>query len=355
VSFRQSGRIDPAKQAAEVGVPDLAASISKGAEIGGLSKEGHMKFGIGLGHFQEPEDLVDIVRKADELGYESAWMSDHVVFPKEILSTYPYAPDGKPPYVDWRCLDPFVTFGRLASATKNIRFGTFVYILPLRNVFITARAITTVDVLSGGRMMLGCGVGWLGEEFDLIEQDFHNRGKRANEIVQILKLLFTQDTPEFHGKYYSFGPVKFEPKPLQKPFLPIHFGGDTEPAMRRAARYGDGWMSGGNFDTPEGATEKIHKVNGMRRQFGREDEPFEFTILSPGSVDSEQVERYRTAGADRLLVAPLFGDITADAGRVGAARAALEAMSQLAPRTVKATVIGGLERFAEQVMSRLPE
>lgn len=309
-----------------------------------------MKLGLGLfWGGQEPSDLAPIARRADELGYESVWIWEHVVYPKEIRSKYPYSADGSPPFADHRTLDPWVTLSHIAAVTSRIRLGTNIYILPLRNPFLTARAVTTLDVLSQGRVIVGAAVGWLEEEFQLLGQDFGSRGKRANEIAQVLNALWTQDAPEFHGEHFDFGPVMFDPKPVQKPHPPILFGGETKAAMRRAARYGDGWLSSGALDTPESAKAKVEALRAMRREAGREGEPFETMVCGGAWMSLEQIEQFEAAGVDRLLVAPWF---SAEARR-GMAPATEQ---PLAPGETAARrgVIHGIERYAEEVMSKLP-
>jgi probable F420-dependent oxidoreductase len=310
---------------------------------------------IALGLFwggQEPEDLARIARRADELGYESVWIWEHVVYPSIVRSKYPYSPDGSPPFADHRTLDPIVTLSHIAAVTSKIRLGTNVYILPLRNPFLTARAVVTLDVLSGGRVTLGAAVGWLEEEFELLGQDFHTRGARANECAQVLKALWTQDEPEFHGQHFDFGPVKFDPKPVQKPHPPILFGGETRAAMRRAATLGDGWLSSGGIDTPETAAAKIETLRAMRREAGREGEPFETMVSGGAWMSLEQVERFEQAGVDRLLVAPWFSR----EARKDLAPAREEKDSRPdggADSDVLRAVMHGLDRYADDVVSKL--
>ena len=314
-----------------------------------------MKLALGLfWGGQEPEDLAIIARRADELGYESVWIWEHVVYPKVIRSKYPYTPDGAPPFADHRTLDPFVTLAHIAAVTSRIRLGTNIFILPLRNPFLTARAVVTLDVLSRGRVILGAAVGWLEEEFALLGQDFSTRGARADECAQVLRALWTQDDPEFHGRHFDFGSVKFEPKPVQKPHPPILFGGESKAAMRRAARLGDGWLSSGGIDTPESAAAKIDALRSLRRDAGRADEPFQ-TMASGGPwLTLEQIDGFEKAGVDRLLVAPWFNR---EIRREVAARSASDDWRGEHPDASDnlRAVLLGLERYAEVVLSRVPQ
>jgi probable F420-dependent oxidoreductase len=311
---------------------------------------------LGLGLFwggQEPEDLAAIAARADELGYESVWIWEHVVYPKEFKSKYPYTPDGSPPFADHRTLDPFVTLGHLAAVTKRIRLGTNIYVLPLRNPFLTARAVLTLDILSHGRVMLGAAVGWLAEEFELLGADFATRGKRTDECARVLKALWTEEEPEFHGQFYDFGPVHFDPKPVQKPHPPILFGGESMPAMRRAARLGDGWVSSGAFETPETAAAKVETLRRLRREAGREGEPFELMMNGGTWVDLDKLRQFEEAGVDRLLVAPWFArSIQEEMKREGTAKAWRR--ENIAGPSVLDAVMHGLQRYADDVVSKMP-
>jgi hypothetical protein len=198
--------------------------------------------------------------------------------------------------------------------------------------------------------MLGAGVGWVKEEFDIVGEDFHNRGRRMDEIVQVLKALWTQEEPEFHGRFYDFGPVRFDPKPVQKPHPPIIFGGESEAAMRRAARLGDGWTGAGYFETSETAAQKIEKLRALRREAGREHEPFQITMLAGPAPDLDTVRGMEEVGVTRLLVGPWWSpDTMAEAAEVGSARA-MSGQSDAELRRIEQ----GMERYAEEVLSKLP-
>jgi probable F420-dependent oxidoreductase len=262
-----------------------------------------MKIGIPLFRLR-PEQMVAVARRAEELGFESVWVPEHLVFPVRIASRYPYSPDGIPPVTpDSPHLDPLIVLTYIAAATTRIRLGTNIYILPLRHPLLTARTAVSLDVLSGGRLTLGVGVGWLEEEFEAVAVDFRSRGGRTRECVRALRGLWTEAEPEFHGRYFSFGPVKFEPKPIQKPYPPIVFGGETETALRRAAALGEGWYGVGH--TPESAAPQVEKLRGLLAAAGRGSEPFEITVSHAGaSLAADDLERYTEAGVDRVVVLP---------------------------------------------------
>ena len=210
-----------------------------------------MKIGVPL-FLLRPEQLAPVARRAETLGFESVWVPEHLVFPTEIRSRYPYSPDGVPPVrPEWPHLDPLMILMHVASVTTHLRLGTNIYLLPLRHPLVTARLAVSLDVLSGGRLTLGVGIGWLKEEFEAVGIEFASRGARTRECVRALRALWTMPQPEFHGRFFSFGPVYFEPKPIQKPHPPLVFGGETPRALERAAAVGDGWYGVGH--TPASA------------------------------------------------------------------------------------------------------
>ncbi|MEZ4554477.1 MAG: LLM class F420-dependent oxidoreductase [Dehalococcoidia bacterium] len=260
-----------------------------------------MKFGINLA-FMRAERRAEVARHAEAAGFESVWMPDHLVLPTEINSHYPYSPTGQaplPPHVP--LMDPLASIAFMAGSTSRINFGIAVYILPLREFFATARTLLTLDTLSGGRVLFGTGVGWMREEYELAGRDWGNRGRIMDEYVRALRVLWTQEEPQFHGEFLDFTPVYFDPKPVRPGGPSIIIGGESPPAMRRAAALGDGWIGLGA--TPEGARAHAERLTALRRQAGRDEEPFEVTV--GGRVETlEEVRAYAEAGVDRLIVNP---------------------------------------------------
>lgn len=196
------------------------------------------------GDYAEPAALRALAQAAEELGFDSIWVSDHVVIPARIESPYPYSPDGvfrlgpRAPY-----LEPLTALTYLAGCTRTVRLGTHVLILPYRHPIVTAKMLATLDVLSGGRLELGIGVGWMAEEFAaLAAPAFARRGAVTDEQVRVFKALWTEDLPAFAGEFYRFEPLGAAPKPVQRPHPPIWVGGHSRAAIRRAARLGDGWL-----------------------------------------------------------------------------------------------------------------
>ncbi|HSB71219.1 MAG TPA: LLM class F420-dependent oxidoreductase [Candidatus Methylomirabilis sp.] len=182
-------------------------------------------------------------RAADDLQYDSVWITDHVVIPKAITSRYPYSPDGR---LDLEAaqhyLDPLTVMSYLAGVTERATIGSSVLILPYRNPVLVAKMVATLDVLSRGRVILAVGVGWMREEFEALNlTTFAERGAATDEYIRILRELWTKEWPSYRGRFYSFDEVRFYPKPVQKPHPPVWIGGHTKAAIRRAALLGDGW------------------------------------------------------------------------------------------------------------------
>jgi probable F420-dependent oxidoreductase len=262
-----------------------------------------MKYGLSLFGLS-PRYYPEIATAAEANGFESVWMPEHLILPAEIPPTYLYTESGHPP-IDSRTpmFDPWVVLGSVAQATSTIRLATNVYILPLRDPFVTARAVTTLDRVSGGRVTLGIGVGWLEEEFELAGQDFHTRGKRTDEIMELLRRCWSRDEDviEHHGEHYDYLPFRFSPKSVQKPGIPIEVGGSSKAALRRAGRLGDGWIEIGTRD-PEELRDQIATIEQHRADAGRSDLPFEYTVGLGRTLDD--AERAQELGVTRLTLGP---------------------------------------------------
>ena len=275
-----------------------------------------------------PQFMLPIARHADELGYDSVWMGEHLLFPVKIASRYPYDPTGSlgQPLTTTPLFDPLITLAYIAGQTKRIQLGTSIYLAPLRHPIVVAKLVATLDVLSGGRFILGTGVGWVKEEFDAIGAPFEHRGSRLEEMIDIMRRLWTEERVAYHGKYYRFEETGFEPKPTRAP-VPILMGGETPVALRRAARLGDGWF--GVRHTPESAAMIVKELRALRGS----DRAFEIMMepaSSPPTLDD--VRRFQDAGVDRLTFNP-----RALAGGQKTLQASLD----------------GVSRFAETVMSRM--
>jgi probable F420-dependent oxidoreductase len=265
-----------------------------------------MKFGYPLFGVR-PHEYAAVAQRAEAAGFESIWMPEHMVFPLAMPATYPYSETGMPPvYPGSPMYDAWVVLGFIAASTKTIRLGTNVYILPLRHPLVTAKAFTTLDVLSGGRAILGAGVGWLEDEYRFAGQSFRNRGKRGDEIIGLLRTLWTEKVIDHHGEYYDLGPLRCEPKPIQSP-PPIEIGGISPPAIRRAARLGDGWLAMGQIELGDLA-QRIKHLHTQRAEAGRSDQPFEVSFTNRLELTTQSVERYAEIGVTRLMLEPPWPD-----------------------------------------------
>ena len=258
-----------------------------------------MKFGVTFARLR-PALWAETAELCEELGFESVWLPEHLVLPVQ-QSGSPYAGHDHPPVrADAPVFDVFTMLAFFAGRTDRIRLGTNVYNIGLRHPFVTARAVATLDVVSGGRVELGVGASWLAEEWDAVGLDFTTRGRRVDEALTVCRRLWTEPVVEHHGEHFDFAPVAFEPKPVQRPTPPIAVGGDSAPARRRAALLGDGWIPMNTaVDALPAARADIAR---MRADAGR-DEPLVLTVMG-GAADRGDVERYREAGVDRLVVSP---------------------------------------------------
>jgi probable F420-dependent oxidoreductase len=237
---------------------------------------------------------------ADQMGYSSLWYGEHVALPFDFdPSKYPgewmmFDPESV-------ILDPFALLAFVAGITEHVRLGTGIAILPLHDPLITARTLVTVDMVSGGRIDLGVGVGWNVDEFEFLGRDFHRRGEILDEFLDVLEVLWSQPRPEHHGKHFDFRPIGFRPKPVQRPRIPVHVGGRGSTSLRRAARY-DGWYGGA--DTPEVAAEILGEIRRHREVLGTTHRPFQFTVLLFRAPDRSEIEAYEAVGVDQLVVTP---------------------------------------------------
>jgi probable F420-dependent oxidoreductase len=261
-----------------------------------------MKFGtsiMGVSFRSYPE----VAAAYEDNGFESIWIPEHLVFPAEMPPTYPYSDTGFPPVTsDTPSYDPWVVLGYLAAATTRIRLATNIFILPLRHPLQTARSVVTVDRVSGGRVTLGIGVGWLADEFDYLGLDFADRGRRTDAAIDAIRRLWSEDVIHVRDEHFQFGPVKFSPKPLQQPSVPIEVGGASGAALRRAGRLGDGWIEIGASDLDD-FRRKLAIVLEARRDAGRTG-PFEVTASGAMAEDLDGYRRLEEAGATRVITGP---------------------------------------------------
>jgi probable F420-dependent oxidoreductase len=284
-----------------------------------------MKFGIMAANvlFGDGEAAKAVATAADDLGYESIWTVEHVVVPAGYQSWDPYSNSGKMGGPDDMSIpDSFTWLAYIAAVTEQIKLGTGVAILPQRNVVYTAKEMATLDQLSGGRVILGAGAGWMKEEFDVLGVPFERRGERMDEYIQALRVLWGDEKPTFEGEFVSFRDTYCRPQPVNRS-IPIHIGGRTDRAARRAGELGDGFFPG-RCDHEVLA----HAIEVMRRtaeKHGRDSDAIEVTAI--GAMDPASIEKLRELGVSRVVNPPLAKD--------------------------RDSIRGALESFANHVMAKV--
>lgn len=264
-----------------------------------------MKFGIALPHFgkfADKDNITRISRDAELLGFDSLWVSDHIVIPNSHKGF------GEIFY------EPLITLSYIASLTSKIRLGTSVIILPYRNPVVLAKMISTIDVLSEGRLIFGIGIGWLREEFSSLSIDFDNRNNLTEESIKVMKVLFKEDDPNYKGQFYNISSVKFLPKPTQKPHPPIWMGGNSDIAIQFALKHCNGWHSVGLI--PKEILEKVDYIKSISNKYKNELEistrkNFQITQkkiddqkeVLRGTSDKiiEELENYMKAGVSHIV------------------------------------------------------
>jgi len=267
--------------------------------LGRRAREFRVKFAVTFGRMH-PRLWAEAAEAADRLGFESAWLPEHLVLPV-AMSGSPHAGAEHPPIPPTTQLfDAASMLSFVAAHTTSLRLGTYVYLLGLRHPFITARAFATLDWVSGGRAVIGAGVGWLRSEWEALGIDPATRAGRLDEAIGVCRRLWSEETVAHEGPYFPFAEVAFEPKPVQQP-IPILIGGESAPALRRAGRLGDGWI--GMSHTPDSAAAAAAIIGEHRARAGRLDQPFEITV--GGACASEgDAAAWADAGVDRVIVSP---------------------------------------------------
>jgi len=288
-----------------------------------------MKIGVSatfLAPLSTPQFVADFGRNAEAAGLDSIWMGEHVVLFERTEFPYPGSVDGKlsvPPGVGM--LDIVATFGFLAAATKTLRFGTGIALISQRNPIYTAKEFATLDWLSGGRVDFGIGVGWCKEEVLGCGYSWEDRGARSDEFLELVTSLWTQPVTRYEGKHFQLAECRMDPKPIQRPHLPILVGGHTAHAFRRAARYGSGWYGFGIG--PEQTAQTLQRLDTALAAEGRTRDGFEIVITPPPTQATDEMLRaYADLGVDRVVLE--LGSQEADA--VAAKLKELERFARLA-------------------------
>ncbi len=242
--------------------------------------------------WMEPDQMMEVARFAEEVGFTGAMLGDHGVFPLAVKAPYPYSADGKPPMApDSFYPDCWVSIAAMAAVTTRLRFSVSVYVLPLRNPFEVARATGSLAIFSNNRFVLGIGAGWMKDEFDIYGVDFHTRGKRMDEMVTVLRKFWDGGIAEHHGEFFDFDPLQISPAPAQT--VPIFVGGSNPAALKRAA-IAEGWVGAGN--SPGEVPALMEELTRLRRAAGREHLPFETVVGLTSPPDLATFQRLETSG-----------------------------------------------------------
>jgi len=261
-----------------------------------------------------------------KLGYESLWVVDRLLYPEQPQSPYPASPDGSLPDNFKTVLDPLTTLSFVAAQTSRIALGTSVLIMSYRNPVLLAQSLTTIDVLSGGRLRVGMGQGWSKDEHDAVGVSLKDRAARGDEVLQVLKSIWGADPVELQGKFFQVPKSIIQPKPVQNPHPPIYLAAYTPGAMKRVALFADGWMPGGI--PPAGMAQMMEGIKGMAQEAGRDSSALKLIVranvhVTPQSQGDQRQQFYgsleeiktdiqatRAIGADELFVDPGLSGVT---------------------------------------------
>ncbi|MBK7170228.1 MAG: TIGR03619 family F420-dependent LLM class oxidoreductase [Gammaproteobacteria bacterium] len=271
-----------------------------------------MRFGFHT-FMVDPGELQDIARTADACGWNSIQVADAPFFPEVVSVPYPYHPDGSRFWpLDMPVLDPWVAITAMAAVTQRIRFVPSVLRLAIRQPLLEAKSLCSVAAISNDRVALGVGLAWMPEEFKWLNQDMKTRGARQDEAIQVLRLLMQGGMVEFHGKYIDFDRLTMAPVPRTR--IPIYVGGTTKPALRRAARFGDGWIA--VIHAMDEVKDVVAELNRLRREFGRENEPFDIMMHCPDADTVDDIRRLEDLGITDLQITPwtLPGSVQVEKG-----------------------------------------
>ena len=317
-----------------------------------------MEFGISLpgrGPLAKPDQVLSIAAKADALGYASIFVTDHVVLPASMArSVYPYSASGQlPGGAAQDYLEPLAMLGCLARATKRARLGTSVLVIPYRHPLVTAKILATVDQLSGGRLILGAGVGWLREEFEALgAPPFEERGAVTDEYLRFMRATWTTDPVSFSGRYVSVHGVHALPKPAQRAGIPVWIGGHTDAAVRRAATLGDGWhpiaLRPPGLLFPEEYATRARQIQAWAKDAGRDPHAITLTVRVPMEVRSKRVA---PPAGDRPFFQGTADQVVADI-RAYAAAGVTHFVFDHTHQDLRA-LLENLDRFAHEVRPQL--
>lgn len=267
-----------------------------------------MHFGVilpNVGPMAQIDILADLARQIESLGFRGIFLSDHIAMPVELRSAYPYRSDGRFPLTTCDLiLEPVTAVSYLAAVTNHLHLGFSVLVLPYRHPVLNAKMMATLDVISGGRLIVGAGVGWMKEEFDALDSDFAARGDLTNEHIEILRALWSDADPDFSGAHYSVSEVRISPRPVQRPHPPIWTGGISGPALRRAASLGDGWH--GVRQSPADVARVVARISELRRGQGLSMDGYTISLRAGVDVTDQRLRSDRRTplrgSADQISV-----------------------------------------------------
>lgn len=278
-----------------------------------------MKISVAMAFSQHTDVgfMKEAVQLVEAKGVHGIWVPEHVLFFPEYASTYPYSDNGRIPGDPEGILDPFTALTFIAAHTQKVRLGTGICLVPQRQPVYTAKMVADVDYLSNGRVDFGVGIGWLQEEFENLGMDFTSRATRTEEYILAMRALWSDGLSEFSGQTVTLQPCHFNPKPIQKPHPPIYFGGESDAALRRVARLGDGWY-GYDLD-PEQLQQKLVSLDAALAAAGRNRRDIQL-VVGPNRhpVNASTVAAYAAAGVDQLVVPVFAANVEKLAGRLDA-------------------------------------
>jgi len=256
---------------------------------------------MAFNDFTSPSYISEAGQFVEEFGFNEFWVPEHVLFFPDYESRYPYTEDGRIGGEPRSLLDPFSALTYVAAHTRSIRLGTGICLVPQRNPIYTAKVAADLDFLSGGRFDLGIGIGWLREEFEALGVPWKDRAKRTRECVEVMKTLWCDEVSSYQGEYFSVKAAYQNPKPVQKPHIPVLFGGESDYALKRVADMGQGWY-GFNL-TPEGLEERLEYLSGLLQENGRELEEIRICVGPASTVrDRSDFERFDSMGVDQIVL-----------------------------------------------------
>ncbi len=252
--------------------------------------------------FLDTDVQLEAARCADELGFAGVAVPDHLFFAQSLKATYPYTPDGAPLWTaDMHWPEPWALLSAMAAVTQRVRLSTNIYVAPARDLFTVAKGVSTAAAISHDRVALGVGAGWCEDEFVQTGQDFHTRGKRLDEMLEVLPKLLTGDVVEHHGEFYDFDPLSIAPVPT-KP-VPVIVGGNSPAAMRRAARVADGWIPAASVK-PDDFRPVLAEMSRLRAEAGRDHLPFEIIVAFAALPDPDLYKQFEDLGVSGVMAAP---------------------------------------------------